>query len=176
MEAEWGEKGHCKELWENCRIIVMVHATLINPKETTLLDSWPTFSLYIVQLGPKALQLQEAALNVTSELKDETKAVAVVIQFVLSSLCLRLKTSTTSTTVRRIIPHHHRKVAVKSTKAPSKYCGKSAGKCRKLRTSTPLWDTDACPRPVPSGRKQKCKAKVKEKSSSVTCHRHLSLQ
>ena len=34
----------------------------------------------------------------------------------------------------------------------------------------PLWDTDACARPVPSGTKQKCKAKVKEKSSSVTCH------
>ena len=39
-----------------------------------------------------------------------------------------------------------------------------------------LWDTDACARPVPSGTKQKCKAKVKEKSSSVTCHRRLSLQ
>ena len=39
----------------------------------------------------------------------------------------------------------------------------------------PLWDTDACARPVPSGTKQKCKAKVKEESSSVTCHRRLSL-
>ena len=39
-----------------------------------------------------------------------------------------------------------------------------------------LWDTDACARPVPSGTEQKCKAKVKEKGSSVTCHRRLSLQ
>ena len=39
-----------------------------------------------------------------------------------------------------------------------------------------LWVTDACARAVPSGTKQKCKAKVKEKSSSVTCHRRLSLQ
>ena len=42
--------------------------------------------------------------------------------------------------------------------------------------ANPLWDTDACARPIPSGTKQKCKAKVKEKSSSVTCHRRLSLQ
>ena len=40
----------------------------------------------------------------------------------------------------------------------------------------PLWDTDACARPVPFSTKQKCKAKVKEKSSSVTCDRRLSLQ
>ena len=39
----------------------------------------------------------------------------------------------------------------------------------------PLWDTDTCARPAPSGTKQKCKAKVKEESSSVTCHRCLSL-
>ena len=31
-----------------------------------------------------------------------------------------------------------------------------------------LWDTDACARPAPRGTKQKCKAKVKEESSSVT--------
>ena len=30
------------------------------------------------------------------------------------------------------------------------------------------WDTEACARPVPSGAKQKCKAKVKENSCSVT--------
>ena len=40
----------------------------------------------------------------------------------------------------------------------------------------PPWDTGACARPVPSGTKQKCKAKVKEESSSVTCHRRVSLQ
>ena len=39
-----------------------------------------------------------------------------------------------------------------------------------------LWVTHACARAVPSGTKQKCKAKVNEKSSSVTCHRCLSLQ
>ena len=39
-----------------------------------------------------------------------------------------------------------------------------------------LWDTHACARPVPSGTEQKCKAKVKETSSSVACHRRLSLQ
>ena len=56
---------------------------------------------------------------------------------------------------------------------------KPHGRSDKDRTThpqTPLWDTDACARPVPSGTKQKCKAKVKEKSSSVTCHRRLSLQ
>ena len=37
-------------------------------------------------------------------------------------------------------------------------------------------DTDACARPVPSGTKQKCKAKGKEESPSVTCHGRLSLQ
>ena len=40
----------------------------------------------------------------------------------------------------------------------------------------PLWDTDACARPALFSTKQKCKAKVKEESSSVTCHRRLSLQ
>ena len=39
----------------------------------------------------------------------------------------------------------------------------------------PLRDTDACARPLPSGTEQKCKAKVKEQSSSETCHRRLSL-
>ena len=54
--------------------------------------------------------------------------------------------------------------------------GPASGRQRYIQASfhTPLWDTDACARPVPSGTKQKCKAKVKEKSSSVTCHRHLS--
>ena len=33
--------------------------------------------------------------------------------------------------------------------------------------SLPLWDTDACARSVPFSTKQKCKAKVKETSSSV---------
>jgi hypothetical protein len=42
--------------------------------------------------------------------------------------------------------------------------------------SPPLWDTDACARPALFSTKQKCKAKVKEESSSVTCHRRLSLQ
>ena len=46
----------------------------------------------------------------------------------------------------------------------------------RVRGGGGLWDTDACARPVPSGTKQKCKAKVEEKSSSVTCHGRLSLQ
>ena len=37
-----------------------------------------------------------------------------------------------------------------------------------------LWDTDACTRPALFRTKQRCKAKVEEKSSSVTCHRRLS--
>ena len=32
----------------------------------------------------------------------------------------------------------------------------------------PLWDTDACARPVPSGTKQKCRAKVKSQAPCVT--------
>ena len=39
-----------------------------------------------------------------------------------------------------------------------------------------LWDTDMCARPVLFSTKQRCKAKVEEKSFSVTCHRRLSLQ
>ena len=42
------------------------------------------FFLCIVQPGPKALQLQEAALNITMKLKHETKAADVVIQLVLT--------------------------------------------------------------------------------------------
>ena len=51
--------------------------------------------------------------------------------------------------------------------------------CRSLmhNTNPPprLWDTDACARPVLFSTRQRCKAKVEEKSSSVTCHRRLSL-
>ena len=40
----------------------------------------------------------------------------------------------------------------------------------------PLWDTDACARPALFRTKQKCKAKVEERSSSVTCYRRRLLQ
>ena len=59
----------------------MVHANLLNPNKKA--TSWPIFFLGIVQLGPKALQLQEAALNITMELNHETNAADVVFQFVL---------------------------------------------------------------------------------------------
>ena len=46
-----------------------------------------------------------------------------------------------------------------------------------LRPPPPgLWDTDACARPALFRTKQECKAKVEERSSSVTCHGRLSLQ
>ena len=40
----------------------------------------------------------------------------------------------------------------------------------------PLWDADACARPVPSGTKQKCRAKAKEKSSPVTRHKGAAVE
>ena len=45
-----------------------------------------------------------------------------------------------------------------------------------LQPPPPPRDTDACARPALFSTKQKCKAKVKEESSSVTCHGRLPLQ
>ena len=62
-----------------------------------------------------------------------------------------------------------RSVGTQRSEPPGEGRGRGGVPC-----TTPLWDTDACARPVPSGTKQKCKAKVKEESS-LQCHRRLSL-
>ena len=64
----------------------MAHATLINPQETRNDSSGQlanVVSLH-VRLGAKVLRLQEAALDITTECKHETKAADVAIQFVLT--------------------------------------------------------------------------------------------
>ena len=55
--------------------------------------------------------------------------------------------------------------------------GRCDGHCAEGRGggTPPLWDTDACALPVLFNTKQKCKAKVEEKSSLVKYHRRLSL-
>ena len=49
----------------------------------------------------------------------------------------------------------------------------SGGAATRPHACDPPGDTDACARPVPCGTEQKCKTKVKEKSSAVTWHRRL---
>ena len=66
-------------LWENCNGTCNPPKFQGNKTSGQLANVFP-----ILRLGPKVLPLQEAALNVTMELKHETKAVDVVIQFVLT--------------------------------------------------------------------------------------------
>ena len=62
----------------------MAQGTLLNSQGTTILDRWLMVILCSTQLGRTASHMQEPALNIIRELKHETKAADVIIQFVLT--------------------------------------------------------------------------------------------
>ena len=65
---------------------------------------------------------------------------------------------------------------LEGTRGPRGGGGDPAGPRTPTPPPLPLWDTDVCARPALFRTKQECKAKVEERSSSVTRHGRLSLQ